>query len=276
MKNSCGTISSERGTVHDVADTAFIITICEPVDTRVVLDESSTVMPASATGVDIRVKRTINANEWSTICLPFAMTEAQIEKSFGDNVQIGDFTGYDAETDGANEITDLKLNFSLVTSIDANHPYVIKTTTDLTEFCLDGVNIAPEEEPCVEQDNGRTGRNRQVYSGFYGTYTAGLSLADLVAVGDCPLFLSNSKLYYATKDTLPMKAYRAYFWLSDVLTDMEDYSSHITMSFDDDSITGISEIFCDTENGYYNLQGLPVETPTKGIYIHNGKVVLVK
>ena len=25
--------------------------------------------------VDVRVKRTINANEWSTICLPFAMMQ---------------------------------------------------------------------------------------------------------------------------------------------------------------------------------------------------------
>ena len=42
----------------------------------VVLDELSTTAPEKATGVNVTVKRTINANEWSTICLPFDMSEA--------------------------------------------------------------------------------------------------------------------------------------------------------------------------------------------------------
>ena len=30
------------------------------------------------------------------------------------------------------------------------------------------------------------------------------------------------------------------------------------------------------DNRYYNLMGQPIENPTGGIYIHNGKKILVK
>ena len=66
----------------------FGITISEPADTRTVLDENSTTAPESQTNVDVRVKRTIRANEWSTICLPFAMTETQVKTAFGEDVKI--------------------------------------------------------------------------------------------------------------------------------------------------------------------------------------------
>ena len=65
----------------------------------VVLDENSTIVPSNATGVNARVLRTINAGNWSTICLPFAMDEAQVKAAFGDEVELGNFTGCDTEED---------------------------------------------------------------------------------------------------------------------------------------------------------------------------------
>ena len=55
------------------------------------LDENSTSVPESATSVNVCVKRTINENVWSTICLPFAMSEAQTKEVFGDDVELADF-----------------------------------------------------------------------------------------------------------------------------------------------------------------------------------------
>ena len=101
---------------------SFAVTIGEPADTRTVLDETSTTAPEAATGVDVRVKRTIKAGEWSTICLPFAMTEAQCKAAFGSDVQIGDFTGYEATEDDDGNIVGLKVNFKNATEIEANHP----------------------------------------------------------------------------------------------------------------------------------------------------------
>ena len=145
----------------------------------------------------------------------------------------------------------------------------------INEFTVDGVTIDPVDEPSVEQDNGKTGRNRVVYSGFYGTYTAGISLAEM-AENDFLLFLSGNKLWYATSATQSMKAFRGYFWLTDVLSEVESSASRIIMSFSDNNTSGITNICSEADSRYYNLQGLPVETPVKGMYIRNGKVVIVK
>ena len=113
---------SKDNTSKEVDAVSTSITIGEPADTRIVLDEISTTAPEDSDGaVDVRVKRTINANEWSTICLPFAMTEAQVKAAFGEGVQLGDFTGYDTTKEG-DEVVCITVNFDVVTAIEANHP----------------------------------------------------------------------------------------------------------------------------------------------------------
>ena len=65
---------------------------------------------------------------------------------------------------------------------------------------------------------------------------------------------------------------------------VEVASAKLAMVFegfeDDNVVTGISDNLSVkpvlTDDGYYNLQGMRVEKPVKGIYIHNGKKVVVK
>ena len=47
---------------------------------------------------------------------------------------------------------------------------------------------------------------------------------------------------------------------------------------DGNETTGIKELETEAlnDNKYYNLQGIEVAYPVKGIYIHNGKKVIVK
>ena len=71
-------------------DVTFTVTIGDPADTHVVLDETSTTAPVASGGaVDIMVKRTIKANEWSTLVLPFNMTEAQVKEALGSEQRDG-------------------------------------------------------------------------------------------------------------------------------------------------------------------------------------------
>lgn len=245
---------------------------------RTLLDETSTTAPATSNGeVNVRVKRTINANEWSTICLPFAMTAEQVKTAFGNDVQLGDFTGYDTVEDAGN-VVGLKINFNKVTAIAANHPYVIKVSTGVTQFTADNVTIAPEDEPCVEYDNGLTGKKRVVWGSFTGTYVADYEIP--YSGEDISLFLSGNKMYYASAKTKHMKAYRACFWFTDVLPMTGEASAPINMSFDGES-TGIEEVkgvreFKDNE--WYSLDGRKLESkPTqKGLYIHNGNKEIIK
>ena len=72
-----------------------------------------------------------------------------------------------------------------------------------------------------------------------------------------------------------MKGYRAYIWLADVLADTTTAGTRINISFDDKT-TGIRNIGYQTDGEFYNLNGLRVETPAKGVYIKDGKKVVVK
>ena len=244
------------------------ITFNITVTNTVVLDELSPVPPASGTGVNVKVKRSINANEWSTICLPFAMSETQTKAAFGNDVEIADFTGTEPISDG-DDVVGIIVNFNDVTAIEANRPYIIKVSTPLTEFTINNVDIvANEDEAYFEFDNGKTGSRRIVYSGFYGTYHAGTVLDRFT------LFLNENKFWYSAGLT-KMKAFRGYFDFYDVLTEVENASSRIIMSFGDEG-TGIMDFDNDqwtTDDKLFDLQGRRVVSPAKGIYIKNGKKV---
>ena len=239
----------------------------------VMLDENSTVAPEASEGaVAVLVKRTIKANSWSTNCLPFAMTEAQVKAAFGNDVELADFTGYET-TENGDDIESITVNFDDVTAIEANHPYIIKVSSAVTEFTADGVTIAPEDNPCVEYDNGLTGKKRKVLGTFTGTYVADFDFYN--EAENYPLFISQNKFYYATENTNHMKAFRAYFDFVDNLPEVEGAESRIFMHIGD-KVTGIRSIRQTSDGSYYDLQGRRVVKPGKGLYVKDGRKVVVK
>ena len=258
----------EGGSHKDpVADVPFKVNVVER--HTVVLDELATVVPTAVQNVDVTVKRTIKANEWSTICLPFAMTAEQVKTAFGNDVVLKEFTGADSDFDNDDNVVGIKVNFDDANAIEVNHPYVIKVSNNITEFKVNNIDIDPQEdEAYIEFDNGKTGSRRVVYSGFYGTYHA-----ETVVPNEC-LFLSNNKFWYSTGNT-KMKAYRAYFEFLDKLTDK---SANTRIDFNFDETTGIKEVHGNANvEGTYDLQGRKVEEPTnKGLYIVNGRKVVKK
>lgn len=228
-----------------------------------VLDETSTVAPVAAKGVNVKVKRTINANEWSTICLPFAMSEEQVKAAFGNDVELKNFSSWSSETNTDDEIVSINVGFTSVSAIEANHPYVIKVSTAISEFTVDGVNIDPDDAEVVVGKGKTKGT-------FYGNYVAG------TAVPEENLFISGNKFYYSTGSTT-IKAFRGYFELRDVLESYYDEApSRVVFDFGD--VTGIQKISAQGQNDgiYYDLSGRRVEKPSKGVFIVNGKKVIIK
>ena len=275
-----------EGEKKSLANSTFTITIGEDADLRTILDENSTTAPEAATGVDVRVKRTITANHWSTICLPFDMTGAQVKSAFGDDVVLCDFKGYDPDSDvtlDGENVVGIEIHFENINISDglsANRPYIIKVSSTINEFTADGVNLNPvEDEAYIEYDNGKSGSRRQVYSGFYGTYKAGVILQKN------SLFLNDNKFYYSKGNT-GIKAFRAYFDVLDVLTDVENAAARVKMSITDGNgnTTNIDPRTMTTmESGkVYNMNGQYVgevedaNSLPKGIYIVNGKKKVIK
>ncbi len=255
----------------DVANSTFTITIDEP---RTVLDENSTAAPEPSDGlVDVRVKRTIKANEWSTICLPFAMSTEQLDAAFGEmgtGWMLADFQGYETIEDDEENIVGISINFGKATAIEANHPYLIKVSEAVSSFTVDGVEIDPEDEPTVAAVN----RTKKQWSEFIGTYQAQMVVEKQM------LFLSGNKFYYSN-GTTKMKAFRGYFDFYDVLSEVENANSRVRLVWDGQATT-IAEIDAPNvlKGAVYNLNGqfmgtgVDLKSLPKGIYTVDGKKVV--
>ena len=255
---SLSTGSSKRE-IDEVVTTLTITPASE-----VILDETSTTAPAAAMDVDVRVKRTIKGGEWSTICLPFDMTAEQVTTAFGSDVQLAKFSSWSPVEDDGGAIVGINVGFETVTTIEANVPLIIKTAGDVSEFVVDGVDVNPDEAKL------QVGKKSSERGYMYGNYVNGFT------VPEENVFLSGGKFYYSVGKT-PMMGYRGYFEFKDVLDAYYDVAPSRINIIIDGATTGIELNKVPTGNDrYYNLSGQPVERPTKGLYISNGKKVVVK
>lgn len=254
-------ITNARINGADIDGTTFNVTVTD----YITLDENSLVAPEAAEAVNVRMLRTINANSWSTICLPFEMTEAQTKEAFGSDVQLADFTGYETEEDDDENIVGITVNFEPVTAIEANHPYIIKVSSPVTEFSVEGVDIDPEEE----LTKAAVKRTKKQWSEMIGTYVAGTTIEEQM------LFINGGKFWYSTGLT-KMKAYRAYFDFYDVLTEVEEASVKIFVDIDGEETKVNGIINSQTLNSQcYDISGRKVAKPVqRGVYIQNGKKIV--
>lgn len=253
---------TDGATEHEYINVPFSITITN----RILLDETSTVMPESGTSVSVLVKRTIKAGQWSTIVLPFAMTQNQVYNAFGSDVELANFTGYETEEDEQENIVSINVKFSdlnIEDGMEANHPYIIKVQEPIKEFVVDNVNVEPIDDPKV----AAVKRTKKQWSELIGTYVANTEVPDQT------LFLSDNKFWYST-GTTRMKAFRAYFDFYDVLSIVENASSRISIGFGDEPTAVDADIATGNEKKHYDLQGRRAVPHRKGLYIVDKKKVV--
>jgi hypothetical protein len=272
---------SSTGASIELPDQTFTITVGKP---RITLDENVGITSETPTGLqNVLVKRTISANNWNTICLPFDMSAEQIASAFGDaTVQLADFTGCKATYDGDN-CTAIKVNFTDATTITANKPCLIKVSKAIKEFKVDGVTInANEASARIDMDETTVKVGNKTYN-FYNSMIGTYKPETPIVTNQ--LFLSNNKFYYST-GTAKMKAFRAYFDFQDELKDKSAGVSNAKISFFvDENTTGISDIKSNTKvdsdavyniNGQYVGKNIDMNTLPKGVYIINGQKKIVK
>ena len=256
--------ATSTGEILDDVDFPIYIT-----EYRTVLDENSATAPEAVANADVLLKRTVKANEWSTICLPFTATGEQVKAAFGDDVQLSEFTAWESEEDVNGAIVGINVTFTPANADDgiaANKPMLIKVSEAVTEATFDGVTLEPEEEPVVQ-----VGKRASERGWFYGTYA-------VMQVPEENLFLSGNKFWYSTGATT-IKGYRGYFEFRDVLDAYYDGSEVKVNFFFDDEETGIRKLtptLFEVEEVMYNLAGQRVDKAKKGIYIVNGKKQVIK
>ena len=270
-----GITLSKEGAVKQTLDNIdFNITVSAPL-AKVVLSETSATAPTASDGaVDVTVNRTIKANEWSTICLPFDMTAQQVTTAFGAGMQLKKLSSWSFEgtPTAADKIT---LNFTSVTTIAKNVPCLIKVTSAISSFDVDGVVIDPAANPRADgvayYDEATDGDYTARLTGTYKAETA---------VPDKALFLSGNQLWYS-KGSTDIKAFRGYFRFGNVVLAAYNTGSNVRVILNFDDATGIGDAARltnseEVNSEVFNLSGQRVDTPKKGIYVKGGKKVIMK
>ena len=285
--NTSGVKFARSGYAVVPTDVSFTVTVVD----HYTIDENSRWIGIDAAGVKVAVNRTIKANTWSTICLPFEMDADMIDDAFGTGTEVVDFseallhTSANATSAGT-KVDNIQIELTTMPTdervISPNTPCLIKVPSAVTTFGLDAVDLAAEDEPKTESnqklykiDSSATWSATKRKSYLVGNYNPNTVL------DEDALYLSDNKYYYSNGST-KMKALRAYFNLFVVLSNKNVGSPVKDLSFEVDgvlvdAIEGISaeEV---AANGWYDLNGrkLSAKPAAKGIYINNGKKVVVK
>lgn len=251
------------------------------VSNNVTLDEESTdPLTAIDEQCNVTVKRTINANEWSTLVLPFAMSGDELTAAFGSTAKLAEFTEWESseETDDDENPLSLSMVFkskALSDGLEANHPVLIRLDHNVAQFTVAGKTISPESKPTltVYRTNKSSGKkNRATFVGSYNPMT----------LDEETLFLSGNKFYYSVGKT-KMDGFRAYFSVYDVVSEYYSATSSAKINLVvDGEVTGIGAVRqkADAPRGIYAIGGQYVGENAgalpAGVYIMDGRKVLVK
>lgn len=201
---------------------------------------------------DVTLARTLTANVWNTICLPFDVTAEQIKNILKAEGMVREYADDDAT---AQTITFKKVEGNM----KAGEPYLIKPTEDITSLAFEGVTITAIE--------GNLQGNAYGICGTLGKYA--------MKTDGTELFLNAAGKFVApAAATNTMKGFRAYFMVPKGAS-----AAAININIDGET-TGINNIETEaTVNGkVYNLNGQYVGNSLnglkKGIYVVNGKKVI--
>ena len=217
-------------------------------------DMASTIASNDGELATVTLQRGIKVG-YNTVVLPFDLTAVQVQAVFGTGAVV---YSYSENSENANSA---ELTFTTLGSgaITANVPVLVKATADATEKVIEGVTIeAPTTTPAVE------GKNFD-YVGVYDNTT--------FAEGDYFMATKDDvQKIFESNGTDTAKPFRAYF--------QKRVTAPVKATLLIDGVaTSISEINGDNNNAatkIFNLAGQRMQKAQKGIYIVNGKKVVIK
>lgn len=194
---------------------------------------------------------------WNTLCLPFDVT---LEGSPLEGATAKTLT--DATVDG----NSVNLIFgSEVDELEAGVPYIIlwNEGENIVDPTFKNVTIANVTNPC-EFASGEV-----KFIGYYDAFDITTPAND-----DIYYMKANNTLAHTGKPRT-LKAFRAYFQFGENV--MQNARTFVLDFGDGSQATSISSLPADMlEGDWYTVSGMKVETLKKGIYISNGKKVVVK
>lgn len=248
------------------------------------LDETTTTAPSFTKKYynKVTLNRSLTAGTWSTMWLPFSLSQKEAKAAFGDDVAIAHLSGFTTNDEGSNV---LRFDDATSAAINAYEPFLIKVGSDLSSLEFSEVEVQASETPTVT-----SGSTSLVGATTYGT----------IPEGD--YFLSDNQ-YYQSTGTSKLRAFRAYItadetsgakasglWqvmAPETKTPVTFYREPSEIELYDiiksamaTGITTVGHAVQSADSGIYNLSGQRVGTDRsrlkKGIYVVGGKKIIVK
>lgn len=230
-------------------------------DPVVTLDETSESYSAPSIGTtgsaEVHLKRTFSAGSWNSLCVPFAISEAEVKAQFGNDAKVAAFTDATATT----------LEFSTCTGIEAGKPYLVYIPEGATQpeyFTFKGVTAFAGQPTDVEQHG--SANEKTTFHGYFHKSTAPKGS-----------YVLRKNLVYHLVSDMAIKGFRA------VLIDGTATQRVFTQWSLDGTTTGIGNIDATVIQRYnvYNTNGQMVRHAATslddlphGVYIVNGKKVI--
>ena len=214
--------------------------------------------------LNVELKRTFKAGEWSSICLPFSLGNSQMKQYFGEDVVLKELDRFGSVENGEPEMS---LVMKDAESIAAGNPYIIKTSVDTDVLLFENITIEKSLTNQVVPEG-------KLYCVFAGTF----NLTDMLSSGNYLVnpdgTLTIAPTYSEELQEFNVPGFSAYFMMPD-----EWFEKEVTLILDKIE-TSINTIKTTESNKYFNLQGHEMGTDSrklpKGIYINNGKKIVIK
>ena len=213
--------------------------------------------------------RSMVPDKWYTIMLPFPVSNAKLKEVFGENTHVWGYSGVYNNTLCFDEP---------VTDMEADTPYLIKPGEGKGEYEFNGqdVDYTPfNASPSLAVAGGQKGPE-QYTSTYQGTYTN-------QKIPTYAYYLKNNLFYYMPSEntTLGWKAYGGIVYVSDESNAAQGAKSQffdlaVGHSGDVNVIESYQMETKASDQPLYNLAGQQVSQPIRGIYVRNGKKIIIK
>lgn len=215
------------------------------------LSSDATVAPEAKIVANITTDRTL-LDGLNTIVLPFNTTKDEIGAT-----TVLEYTGT-TTADGT-----VTMNFKETETLNANVPYAVMLDVAATEpLAFENKAVTPSDNLTITDENGQFN--------FVGTYVDIAKNNTIVAAGD---YVAGATAFKKAKGGNRIAAFRAY------LKKVGTGDAKVAFNFDGIIVDGIEAIELLNKfsaDGVYNLQGQKVNHAQKGVYIVNGKKVVIK
>ena len=218
-------------------------------------DDETIDYSAIGSTADVWLSRTLKTGSWNTFASPVAIDADQLTAL---GITAVKQLGTSSFSEGV-----LTLNFTDAATIEAGKPYLVKVSADKEIGAFDGATVS-----------GTPTATETTAADFIPTLGATTITGD--DANDILFLGSGNKLLHPESLPANMKGFRAYFLLKGEAA----LARSFRMDFGDGEATGIISIEHGTLNidhSVYDLQGRRVSgTAQKGVYVVNGKKVIIK